>query len=299
MEYGGRFRRAFFGGFRKKDVLKCFDEFSAEKADEINDLNQQLEEVRKQLSEKESALAEAEEAQTRTASEKEELEQKLTACETELQQQREFAQAAKEAREKAEAESKASLQLLKERDVKIAFLTDKSQALAQKLEESERKGKKYDDLSVEIGEMMLEAKHSAELIIRQAQERSAQMAAETGHEVDRLSADLTLFLQQLNHIKATMHSLTDGVDTRIQSLEASISTTQASISAFRQDIGETKENKKTAAAVDSKKAEPNRAETDRAAQKRDVRPSDRTEETETPNRVSKTINRLIELIGRD
>ena len=287
MEYGGRFRRAFFGGFRRKDVLKCFDEFSAEKTDEINGLNQQLEDVRKQLEEKESALTKAEEEQAGLASEKEELTQRLSACEAELERQKELAEAARAAKEKAEAESKASLQLLKERDVKIAFLTDKSQALAQKLEESERKGKKYDDLSVEIGEMMLEARHSAEQIIRQAKERSAQMTAETGHEVDRLSADLTLFLQQLNHIKATMHSLTDGVDTKIQSLEASISTTQANISAFRRSTGEPHDSKR------------NVTEAGHPAQKREGRPSDQAAETEASGRVSKTLNRLIELIGRD
>lgn len=291
MEYGGRFRRAFFGGFRKKDVLKCFEEFSAEKTDEINALTGQLEELKKQLAEKDTALSAAQEGQASLSSQKEELEQRLSALEEELAQQQEDAKAARAEKEKAESESKASLQLLKERDVKIAFLNDKSQALAHQLEESERKGKKYDDLSIEIGEMMLEAKHSAELIVRQAQDRSAKMTAETGQELSRLSADLTLFLQQLSHIKATMHSLSDGVDTKIQSLEASISSTQASISAYRRDL-RPEEDKKTVVSV----LEPPKPST---AESSAPKASERTPDPPAPNRVSKTINKLIDLIGRD
>ena len=292
MEYGRRFKRSLFGGFKRRDVLQCFDEYAAEKADEISELTARIEDLQKKLSEGEAAVARAKEENEQAQKDQAALREKLSEYEKILELQKTQLLSASENKSRAEAESKASLQLLKERDVKIAFLEDKTQKLTLKLEESERKGKKYDSLSVQIGEMMLEAKSSAEGIIRQAEARSVQMTAEASQAVDRLSADLNLFLEQLNHIKTTMHSLTDGVDTKIQSLEASISSTQDNLSSF-QKTQPTKQPEL--------RPEPPAPEKHAEARRGDTAPEQKTAESEqnAANRIGKTINRLIDLIGRD
>ena len=300
MEYGNRFKRSLFGGFRRQDVLKCFDEFSAEKTDEIAELNRQIQELQGQLSDRDEKLGSAEKEAAQIREEQENLREKLAECEKILEIQKTQLLSVGDAKSKAESESKASIQLLKERDVKIAFLEDKAKKLTLKLEESERKGQKYDSLSIEIGEMMLEAKASAEAIIHQAEAKSEQVTADTTQAVGQLSADLTLFLQQLNHIKATMHTLTDGVDTKIQSLEASISSTQDNLSAFQKSRPVSPKRKEEHSTATRQQTEPRTERQSGHSADSAEREQTNSEPGQTgQNRIGKTINRLIDLIGRD
>lgn len=294
MAYNNRFRRSMFGGFRRKDVLECFEKFSEEKADEVKELTDQIEELRLQLDQKEEQLrlqqetfaeerdaliAEKEEILAEKAqmvAEREQIDEQVNAIKQVMLEQKAQMDGMTLAREQAESESKASRQLLKERDVKIAFLEDKNQKLILKMEGFERKSRKYDALSVEIGEMMLEAKQSAESIIRQAEERSARLAADADHEVERLSADLTQFLQQLNEI------------------ESSINSTQSNLSAFRKTVAAPAVTEHSA--TSAKVAKDATTVTPRAVEKTERK---LTAESDGTGRVGKTINRLMELIGRD
>lgn len=233
MEYGTRFKRSLFGGFKRADVLKCFEEMTEEKASEIKELQDKIDALNQELSASQAAVEQITAEKETIVAQKEELSDSLKQTEDQLSEQRTRAEQAEEEGKRALSESKASLQLLKERDVKIAFLEDKSQKLAIKLEASESKSRKYDSLSVEIGEMMLEAKRSAEAIIRQAELRSEQVAAQTDIAVDTLSQDLNLFLQQLNHIKLNLHTLVGSVDNQLQSIETSLSGAQENIRSFK------------------------------------------------------------------
>lgn len=233
MEYGNRFKRSLFGGFKRADVLKCFGELSEEKTTEINELHADKQKLGEELEAAKAAQEQAKAAQTAIEEEKEALAREAEALKQIVESQNaRLDQAVKDA-EKAASESKASLQLLKERDVKIAFLEDKVQKLTLRLEASESKSQKYDKLSVEIGEMMLDAKQSAEQIIRQAQLRSDQMAAEADTAVDTLFLDLDTFLQQLSQIKNSLHTLMGSVDNQLQSIENSLSSAQENIRSYK------------------------------------------------------------------
>ncbi len=298
MAENNRFKTAIFGGFRRKDVLECFDRFVTEKADEMQALNDQIAELREQLAAQEKERAAFVAEKETLIAERQQIAERLAICEKALIMQKEKIDSMSANNHLAESESKASRQLLKERDVKIAFLEDKNQKLILKMEAYERKSKKYDALSVEIGEMMLEAKQSAESIIRQGEERSAKLTAEANSEVDRLSADLNQFLQQLNHIKSTLHSVTDGMENKLQSIENSVNYTQANITAFRK--GATKTVGQASADTPAKplKALPreNPTASPRLADKAERRA---VPEQDNTGRMGKTLNRLMELIGRD
>lgn len=221
-----KFKKSLFGGFRRRDVLQFIEEFAGEKADEINELTEKVNQLQTKLNDTQTELQTRCAERNQIATERAELaekakkqEERLAAIEMDLA--------------KRESESKASLQLLKERDVKIAFLEDKSQRLAVKLEACENKSRKYDQLSVEIGEMILEAKQSAEVIIRQAEHRSAELTAETDAAVDHLSADLQCFLQQLGQIKANLHTMLGNVDAQIETIENSLYTAKDQIKTFQ------------------------------------------------------------------
>ena len=233
MEYGNRFKRSLFGGFKRADVLKCFEELSEEKTNEINDLLTEKQKLSDQLGAAKASLEQAEEVRKAIEQEKDSLAREAEELKQIVEDQNTRLERATGETEKAASESRASLQLLKERDVKIAFLEDKTQKLTLKLEASESKSRKYDKLSVEIGEMMLEAKQSAEQIIRQAQLRSEQMAAEADTAVDTLSLDLETFLQQLGQIKNSLHSLMGSVDNQLQSIENSLSSAQENIRSYK------------------------------------------------------------------
>ncbi len=298
MAENNRFKTAIFGGFRRKDVLECFDRFVTEKADEMKMLNDQIAELRELLAAQEKERTAFVEEKERLIAERQQVAERLAICEKALVMQKEKIDSMAANNDIAESESKASRQLLKERDVKIAFLEDKNQKLILKMEAYERKSKKYDALSVEIGEMMLEAKQSAESIIRQGEERSAKLTADANSEVDRLSADLNQFLQQLNHIKSTLHSVTDGMENKLQSIENSVNYTQANITAFRKGTAKTVGQAPADTAAKPLKSLPRENPTvpSRLADKaeRKVAP-----EQDSTGRMGKTLNRLMELIGRD
>ena len=207
-----KFKKSLFGGFRRRDVLQFIEEFAGEKADEIHDLTEKVNQLQTKRNQIATERAELEERAKNQ-------EERLAVVEEELA--------------KVTSESKASLQLLKERDVKIAFLEDKAQKLTIKLEACESKSRKYDKLSVEIGEMILEAKQSAEVIIRQAEHRSAELTAETDAAVDSLSADLQCFLQQLGQIKTNLHTMLGNVDSQIETIENSLYTAKSQIKNFQ------------------------------------------------------------------
>lgn len=279
MAYNNHFRRSVFGGFRRKDVLDCFDTFLAEKADEIKELNNRIEELQRQLTEKEghaqAQIAEITVQKNEAIAERDQVKEQLATCEQALSDRTNRLEELIAAQSRVASETKAAQHLLKEKDVKIAFLEDKNQKLILKMEAFERKSRKYDALSAEIGEMMLEAKQSAESIIRQAEERSMKLTTSTGNEIDRLSADLEQFLHQLSHI------------------ENSINSTQANISAFRKTA--VAPNRTTAPQAVAPTREPTPV-VPRIAEKTDRKA---VPEPENSGRVGKTINRLIELIGRD
>lgn len=221
-----KFKKSLFGGFRRRDVLQFIEEFAAEKADEIHDLTEKVNQLQAKLNDTQTELQTRCAERNQIATQREELAEKA-------KQQEERLAVMEEDLKKASSESKASLQLLKERDVKIAFLEDKAQKLTIKLEACESKSRKYDKLSVEIGEMILEAKQSAEVIIRQAEHRSAELTAETDAAVDNLSADLQCFLQQLGQIKTNLHTMLGNVDSQIETIENSLYTAKDRIKNFQ------------------------------------------------------------------
>ena len=221
-----KFKKSLFGGFRRRDVLQFIEEFAGEKADEIHDLTEKVNQLQTKLNDTQAELQTRCAERNQIATERAELEERA-------KNQEERLAVVEEELAKVTSESKASLQLLKERDVKIAFLEDKAQKLTIKLEACESKSRKYDKLSVEIGEMILEAKQSAEVIIRQAEHRSAELTAETDAAVDSLSADLQCFLQQLGQIKTNLHTMLGNVDSQIETIENSLYTAKSQIKNFQ------------------------------------------------------------------
>ena len=221
-----KFKKSLFGGFRRRDVLQFIEEFAGEKADEIHDLTEKVNQLQTKLNDTQAELQTRCAERNQIATERAELEERA-------KKQEERLAVVEEELAKVTSESKASLQLLKERDVKIAFLEDKAQKLTIKLEACESKSRKYDKLSVEIGEMILEAKQSAEVIIRQAEHRSAELTAETDAAVDSLSADLQCFLQQLGQIKTNLHTMLGNVDSQIETIENSLYTAKSQIKNFQ------------------------------------------------------------------
>ncbi len=221
-----KFKKSLFGGFRRKDVLQFIEEFTAEKADEIHDLTERTNQLQTDF---DAAQAEL---QARCA-ERNWLATERAKLEETTKQQEERLSALEEELAKSTSESKASLQLLKERDVRIAFLEDKTQRMTIKLEACESKSRKYDKLSVEIGEMILEAKQSAEAIIRQAEHRSEELTAKTDEAVNTLSDDLQGFLEQLGQIKANLHTMLGNVDAQIETIEHSLNTANSRIQSYQ------------------------------------------------------------------
>lgn len=197
MEYGDKFKKSVFGGFDRRNVLQCIEELNARNAEELEteraekeELQRQLEELRAQLETQQKAnveLAAQNEARTRDFAEcQEKIERAITSS--------------NELKEQLEAQQK-ELQALKaansELAVKRSLLEENNRALKARVEEleEEREGRK---VSFEIGEMMVEAKKTADSIVSRASEKAD--AAHTALEAETvgISARLAEIRTQLS-----------------------------------------------------------------------------------------------------
>lgn len=165
--------RTSLGGFNREDVNSYIEKLNGELAERERLAKRKVDALEARLAEAESAKAELERTLTRLA----ELEEAAAAREKLITEQLEHIEAQKQTidtlrRENGEAQSRADS--LNER------LTSLSDAIT--------KSEKYDDVSAQIGEIILSAKGSADEIIENAK-REAEALRHSADEQLRNAAD--------------------------------------------------------------------------------------------------------------
>ena len=214
MEYGDKFKKAVFGGFDREDVLRCFEEMSTRNAEE-------LEAVRKELAREKAA--------------KQELEGKYADASQQLSQCREQLDAvAKEneewkARQEAMQKEMQSLKALNsELSVKRGILEENNRSMKKRIEELEEK-ENSEKASFEIGEMMVEAKKTADHIISRANEKADSIRATASGEAKKAAEKLSGVREQLSRVGADFRKYSADVLQGLKDLDRQLEHSRAEL----------------------------------------------------------------------
>ena len=174
MEYGDKFKKSMFGGFNRQDVLRCFEEMNAQNAEELDAL-------RKKLSEAKGGLAQAQAGNEGLSRENQSLARDLSETQKKLAEAQGELERLKEAQEALQKENQSLRAANSELSVKRGILETNNKALKEQVEELEKKVSE-EQAGIQISEMMMEAKKTADGILVRANGRAAEQAADMEKE---------------------------------------------------------------------------------------------------------------------
>lgn len=204
MEQGFSFKTSLFGGFEKKAVLKFISEQIEQRTLAENESAKQIQELSQKAQAMESRAADYENRVTH-------LEETLIERDSRMNKAEALAQDLTAQVERLSA-------ALREKDREVQIQAERNRQLQQKAEEMEQKAIKYDAISEEIGELMLEAKKNAAAVEKQARCSAEQIVggARTGaiayrnlfgavcQEVQQMHAGMQQSQQQLEEQMAEL-----------------------------------------------------------------------------------------------
>ncbi|MBC8570100.1 hypothetical protein [Zongyangia hominis] len=218
------FKTSVMGGFNKTEVLTYIDELSSsskEMEKRLGDKIAELEASNQQLGEDIAAVNEKmNEAQSRL----------------EIEQAR--------VRELTVQLSEASLdmakykQLCEEKDREIKIQREQNRQLQFKAESAEYKSKKYDEMSQQIGDALIDAKEKADQILADAKVQSKGILHSAAAAMESFSGQMVYVKEDVARIRDTlhdtveqMHAKLDALDSMIDKAAARITLTSANVEA--------------------------------------------------------------------
>ena len=168
MGEAGTFKTTTFGGFDKKSVLSYIDALNEQFHAAEADYAAKLEEYARA---QDSQVAHIKKLEAQLADQ----EGKLTAVAEQLEKERGIARQAQEMISELDTQNKALQKQLSDSERELQIQIERGRQLQFKAESLDYKSKKYDELSGQIGDAMIEAKRNADQIIAEANGKAAQI----------------------------------------------------------------------------------------------------------------------------
>ena len=197
-------RTSVFGGFDKKEVLEYIDSLRAQ--------NKQMTE---QL---ESQLCEISDARNALANQAFEFKEKISAMEENLNNSRgridELTGMIDTLRK---SEQKTSIEK-EETNRTLLIERERSRQLAVKAQDFEDKAKKYDNISTDIGNIILEARDNASHIILQAQEQAEGITQNAVEASSKACVELKSLKKDIESIRGNIEELMNSFSLRLDSI---------------------------------------------------------------------------------
>ena len=199
------FKTSAFGGFQKAAVLSYIDQMNAdsqklkEELDgKIAALEARVSELKGQLpSEEEKAAAvEREEAQQKKSREMEELINQLN------------------------QEMARQQKLLSDKDEEIKQMNERTRKLQFQAESHSFKAKKYDEIAMKIGSLVIDAKQQADLIVEKAKEEARAVTREKEERLEKMNADFLQFKQNVEQMRSELRETLELLDRKLEKLGA-------------------------------------------------------------------------------
>ncbi|MGI5893109.1 MAG: hypothetical protein ACOX6P_00790 [Candidatus Merdivicinus sp.] len=211
MEYGDKFKKAFFGGFNREDVLRCIEEMNARNAEELESVKKELSDAKKEaaaLTEKVRCLEE----------DKISRETQLTETSAELENVRQEKEAAQLQLEQLRKEMQSLKALNSELSVKRGILEENNRTLKKKVEELEAKTSE-EKAGLEISEMILEAKKTADNIIARANEKAAAVESVIQGQTAAMDGKMEALRGRLSEMRESFRRYADEVGSHLGDME--------------------------------------------------------------------------------
>ncbi len=212
MEQEIAFETSAFGGFNKKSVLKYIDELGEQNRSVVEGLERQLAEAQAKNQELAGAVealnAKVKQVEQESAQKAEGLEQTVAELREDLAQQR---------------------NTLREREAELAREHEEHRQLAMRAENLERKGRKYDEAMLQIGSALMEARESADDIIKEAQQKAGQISADTVESIRQLGSEVSTFKSDVATLRVTLQFSMSELERRLDAIDSSIDTLDAAV----------------------------------------------------------------------
>jgi len=205
MQYGKKFKKSLFGGFKKKDVLKCFEELDMKHQAELNEASEDYEELKNELTLTKISL----ETMTKALADKKEIVDEQSKKIITLEEEK------KTLTETIEALSREVL----EHKANNSKLSLSNATLERNLRELQNNSK----------ELVLEAKTTADEIVSRAEEKSERLeekakaeAAKTGVRLDRAREKIDSAIDSFKDLSADVVSGMQEISRNLKSAKSSI-----------------------------------------------------------------------------
>ena len=208
MEKQALFKTSVVGGFNKSEVLTYIDELSSSSK-----------EMEKQLGEK---ITELEAANQKLGEDIALVTLKLETAQEKLESEQ------NKIRELTAQLSDISLdmakykQLSEEKDRELKILKEQNRQLQFKAESFEYKSKKYDDMSQQIGDALIEAKEKAEQIILQANVRAKGIVRNATSEMESFSGQMAYLKEDVARVREHLAQAVAQMEEKLNVLDGMI-----------------------------------------------------------------------------
>ncbi|MFV0498210.1 MAG: hypothetical protein ACK5L0_08630 [Candidatus Fimivivens sp.] len=198
-------RTSFFGGFEKKEVLTYIDKLREQNrtmAQELTDHISEVSTARTQFSEQVSSF-----------------ESKITEMEHQLEERgskiRELTGTVDSLRNEVSQQKLRQI----EREKDLQQQKDQNRQLVVQLQNYEYKAKRYEDVSTQLGEIILEANQRAADTVEQAQEQAAHIKQNAITASRKITAEVSLMRNEISNVRVQLEDLMSNFTTRLDEVD--------------------------------------------------------------------------------
>lgn len=198
-------RTSFFGGFEKKEVLTYIDKLRKQNRTMAQELAEHINEVstaRNQLSEQVSSF-----------------EVKITEMERQLEERggriRELTGTVESLRNEVSQQKLRQI----EREKELQQQKDQNRQLVVQLQNYEYKAKRYEDVSAQIGDIILDANQRAADTVAQAQAQAEQIKNNAVTASQKITAEMSLMRNEISTVRVQLEDLMKSFTTRLDEID--------------------------------------------------------------------------------
>jgi len=198
-------RTSFFGGFDKKEVLSYIDRLREENAAAQADLDRRLEEVtaaRNDLGEQVAGF-----------------ERKLVEMGGELDERSGRIKELNDEIYRLQSELKTSQKNADDTGRALVLQKEQNRILMERGRETEARAKRYDDVSAQLGDIILTARCSANELIDAAQGEADRIKTDAEKASERVMNELLSLRGELTRMREQMADMVEGFSNRITAIE--------------------------------------------------------------------------------
>lgn len=212
MEDTGVFKTTTFGGFDKKSVLAYIDSLNEQQHQAQEEANVKLAEYAKA---QESQLAHIRHLEAQLADQ----EGKWKAASQQLELERTQTRQALEQIASLEEKNRALEKQVSDGERELQIQLERCRQLQFKAESLDYKSKKYDAMSSQIGDALLDAKHNAEAIVAQAQRQAEEITAQAHTSMRQFQSELSTFKGDAARLRKSIEDILFVLNDRIDVMQ--------------------------------------------------------------------------------